>query len=84
MISACKKANQLSDAYKKAMAYCKEVFPFFEEIRYHCDKLELIVDASLWPMAKYRQLLFMQQLKSLLLGMATLAMKLYFCIKVVL
>lgn len=60
MISACKKANQLSDAYKKAMAYCKEVFPFFEEIRYHCDKLELIVDASLWPMAKYRQLLFMQ------------------------
>ena len=60
MISARKKANQLSDAYQKAMAYCKEVFPFFEEIRYHCDKLELIVDASLWPMAKYRQLLFMQ------------------------
>ncbi len=31
MISARKKANQLSDAYQKAMAYCKEVFPFFEE-----------------------------------------------------
>ena len=60
MISARKKANQLSDAHQKAMAYCKEVFPFFEEIRYQCDKLELIVDASLWPMAKYRQLLFMQ------------------------
>ena len=60
MISARKKANRLSDAHQKAMTYCKEVFPFFEEIRYQCDKLELIVDASLWPMAKYRQLLFMQ------------------------
>ncbi|MGB0256170.1 MAG: glutamine synthetase III [Flavobacteriaceae bacterium] len=60
MIEARKKANILEDIHQKATAYCKEVFPFFHEIRYQCDKLELIVDASIWPLAKYRQLLFMQ------------------------
>jgi len=60
MIKARKKANILEDIHQKATAYCKQVFPFFHEIRYQCDKLELIVDASIWPLAKYRQLLFMQ------------------------
>lgn len=60
MIEARKKANILEDIHQKATAYCKGVFPFFQEIRYQCDKLELIVDASIWPLAKYRQLLFMQ------------------------
>ncbi len=58
MIEARKKANKIDDDYKKATEYCDKVKPFFDEIRYHCDKLELLVDNSLWPLAKYRELLF--------------------------
>jgi glutamine synthetase len=48
----------LHDAKEKAMQYRQEVFPFLATIRYHCDKLELLVDDQLWPMSKYRELLF--------------------------
>lgn len=58
MIDARKKANLIGDAEKRAFAYCDEVKPFFEEIRYHSDKLELLVDDELWPLTKYRELLF--------------------------
>ena len=58
MIEARKKANNQNDAIKKAEMYCKEVKPFFDEIRYHCDKLELMVDDEIWPLTKYRELLF--------------------------
>jgi glutamine synthetase len=58
MIDARKKANKIEDAAERADAYCHEVKPFFEEIRYHCDKLELLVDDELWPLTKYRELLF--------------------------
>jgi glutamine synthetase len=58
MINARKKANNTTNAVKKAELYCKEVKPFFEEIRYHCDKLELMVDDEIWPLTKYRELLF--------------------------
>ncbi|MDT0678121.1 glutamine synthetase III [Autumnicola musiva] len=58
MIDARKVANQIEDAEEKAFAYCDDVRPFFEEIRYHCDKLELLVDDELWPLTKYRELLF--------------------------
>ena len=58
MIEKRKQANVLEDDYAKALAYCNEVKPFFDRIRYHCDKLELLVDNSLWPLAKYRELLF--------------------------
>ncbi|WP_047545544.1 glutamine synthetase III [Psychroserpens sp. Hel_I_66] len=53
-----KKANSISDLDKKADAYCNKVKPLFEDIRYHCDKLELLVDDELWPLTKYRELLF--------------------------
>lgn len=52
-----KNANKLQ-GQKAADAYCNKVKPFFDEIRYHCDKLELMVDDNLWPLAKYRELLF--------------------------
>jgi len=52
-----RKANQLK-GQKSAEAYCDKVKPYFEEIRYHCDKLEMMVDDELWPLAKYRELLF--------------------------
>lgn len=58
MIDARKKANKIEDAEKKAFAYCEDVKPYFEIIRYHCDKLELLVDDEIWPLTKYRELLF--------------------------
>ncbi|MDC0642971.1 glutamine synthetase III [Flavobacteriaceae bacterium] len=58
MIEKRKNANLIFDDLKKALAYCNDVKPCFETIRYHCDKLELLVDNSLWPLAKYRELLF--------------------------
>ncbi len=58
MIEARKKANLIEDAEKRAFAYCDDVKPYFEEIRYHCDKLELLVDDEIWPLTKYRELLF--------------------------
>ena len=58
MIEERKKANAIEEGYAKSLAYCNKVKPFFETIRYHCDKLELLVDNSIWPLAKYRELLF--------------------------
>ncbi|TPN84537.1 glutamine synthetase III family protein [Aquimarina algicola] len=53
-----RKANKLDDLEKKASDYCNKVKPMFDEIRYSCDKLELLVDDELWPLTKYRELLF--------------------------
>ena len=58
MIEARKKANKLEDAYQMALAYEKNVKPYLDEIRAHIDKLELIVDNEIWPLPKYRELLF--------------------------
>ncbi|MGB0166745.1 MAG: glutamine synthetase III [Luteibaculum sp.] len=58
MIEARKKANAIEDAHKMALAYCDEVKPFFDTIRYHSDKLEMLVDDEYWPLPKTRELLF--------------------------
>ncbi|NRD22983.1 glutamine synthetase III [Winogradskyella litoriviva] len=58
MTEARKLYNKQIDIEKKAKGYCNKVKPFFEEIRYHCDKLELMIDDELWPLTKYRELLF--------------------------
>jgi len=58
MISSRKKANEINDPHKKAIEYSKKVLTKMDLIRYHCDKLELLVDNTLWPLAKYRELLF--------------------------
>ncbi|WP_298550846.1 glutamine synthetase III [uncultured Algibacter sp.] len=58
MIGARKKANNIEDIEKKAHAYCNNVKSLFDDIRYHCDKLELLVDDEIWPLTKYRELLF--------------------------
>lgn len=58
MIDARKKVNKFEDLEKRAHDYCHKVKPYFEEIRYHCDKLEMLVDDQLWPMTKYREMLF--------------------------
>lgn len=58
MTEARKKANNAKDGETTAALYCDEVKPYFDVIRYHCDKLELLVDDELWPLTKYRELLF--------------------------
>ena len=58
MIQTRKKLNDIEDEFHKAKSYCDKVLPFLTDIRYHCDKLELVVDDDLWPLAKYRELLF--------------------------
>ena len=57
MVDERKKANKFN-GLKSAELYCKNVKPFFAQIRYHCDKLETMVDDNLWPLTKYRELLF--------------------------
>lgn len=59
MIDARKAANKLEDEREKAYAYDKNVRPLLDVIRYHVDKLELIVDNEMWPLPKYREMLFM-------------------------
>jgi glutamine synthetase len=58
MTEARRKANAVEDNYKKALAYESKVKPYLDEIRVHIDKLELIVDNEMWPLPKYRELLF--------------------------
>jgi glutamine synthetase len=58
MVEERKKANVIEDTYKKAIAYEAKVKPYLEDIRSHIDKLELIVDNEIWPLPKYRELLF--------------------------
>ena len=58
MIEARKKANVITDAKKQAVEYCEKVKCFFDVIRYHVDKLELLIDDESWPLPKYRELLF--------------------------
>ena len=58
MINERKMANSIDNTTKKAEIYCSKVKPLFDDIRYHCDKLELLIDDELWPLAKYRELLF--------------------------
>lgn len=58
MTEARKKANALTSAEKMAASYCDVVKPYFDIIRDHCDKLELLVDDEIWTLTKYRELLF--------------------------
>ncbi|MBL4578695.1 MAG: glutamine synthetase III [Flavobacteriales bacterium] len=58
MIEQRRRANRIDSERDKAVAYCDRVKPYFDKIRYHVDKLELLVDDELWPLPKYRELLF--------------------------
>jgi glutamine synthetase len=61
MIEARKVANAITDTRTKAIAYNSQVKePFFDEIRYHVDKLELLVDDNEWVLSKYREMLFLR------------------------
>jgi len=58
MVEERKKANTTQNEEEKAFLYCDKVKPYFDKIRYHCDKLELMIDDELWPLVKYREMLF--------------------------
>ena len=58
MIDERRKANVIEDSFNKALAYEKNVKPYLDQIRNHIDRLELIVDNEIWPLPKYRELLF--------------------------
>ncbi len=60
LVEARKIANVLTSGREKAIAYHDTVAPLLESIRYHIDKLELIVDDELWPLPKYREMLFIR------------------------
>jgi glutamine synthetase len=60
LVDARKVANKIESEREKAIAYHDKVVPFFDEIRYNVDKLELIIDDELWPLPKYRELLFIR------------------------
>lgn len=58
MIEERKKANKIDDVKQRAIAYCDKIKVYFDVIRYHVDKLELLVEDESWPLPKYRELLF--------------------------
>ena len=58
MIDQRKACNSIEDPQEMAEMYCDKVKPYFEAIRNYCDKLELLVDDEIWPISKYRELLF--------------------------
>lgn len=59
MVEERKKANKLEDIREKSIAYDEKVKSYFDPIRYHVDKLELLVDDAEWPLPKFRELLFL-------------------------
>lgn len=60
-MTECRKvANRICSQREKAVAYHDTVAPLLEQIRYHIDKLELMVDNELWPLPKYREILFIR------------------------
>lgn len=58
MTAARKEANTIENIREQAGAYCDNVIPFFDKIRYDVDKLELLIDNKYWPLPKYREILF--------------------------
>ncbi|MFP4470027.1 MAG: glutamine synthetase III [Bacteroidales bacterium] len=60
MIEERRIANRIENTEQQAIYYNEKVLPFFDVIRYHVDKLELMVDDKLWPLPKYRELMFLK------------------------
>ena len=60
MVDARRDANKIGSEREKAIAYHDTVAPCMDVIRYHIDKLELMIDNEMWPLPKYRELLFIR------------------------
>ena len=60
MVGKKETVNAIEDIEAKAIAYATEILPYFSQIRGHVDQLEMLVDDDLWPLPKYRELLFIR------------------------
>ena len=60
MAVAIEKAHAAKTTSDSSKAYCDKVKPLFEEIRSHVDALESVIDDNIWPMPKYREMLFIR------------------------
>ena len=60
MLEARKAANKIHETEEKAFAYCEKIYPFFDKIKYHTNKLELLIDDEIWALPKYREMLFVR------------------------
>tara|TARA_Y100000031_G_C7934858_1_gene254393 strand:- start:94 stop:546 length:453 start_codon:yes stop_codon:yes gene_type:complete len=60
MVESRRTANRIQNTYDKALAYKNDVRAYFDEIRKHVDALEMLVDDEMWPLPKYRELLFIK------------------------
>ena len=58
MVEKRKEANRIESIEKKSQIYSADIKPYLESIRYQIDKLELIIDDEIWPLPKYREMLF--------------------------
>lgn len=58
MVEARKVGNKIEDPREKAIFYCDKVKPYFDTLKYHVDKLEMLIDDELWPLPKLREVLF--------------------------
>ena len=58
LVEARKKANRIEDIAQRAKVYSREVKDLMDKVRYSADHLEMIVDDEMWPLPKYRELLF--------------------------
>jgi glutamine synthetase len=58
LVEARKEANVIESYSERAQAYSSTVLPFMEKMRVVADKLEMVVDDELWPLPKYRELMF--------------------------
>ena len=59
LVESRKRANRIADIAQRAKVYSKEVKAYMDKVRYSADHLEMIVDDEMWPLPKYRELLFM-------------------------
>jgi len=60
MIHQRKEANLIENMEERAFFYCNKVKPLMEQIRYHVDKLEVLVEDQMWPLPKYREMMFVK------------------------
>lgn len=60
LLETRRKAEQITEAQEKANVFCKDVIPYLNQLRHHVDALEMLVDDEMWPLPKYREMMFIK------------------------
>lgn len=60
LLNAREKAEEITNAQEKANVFCQEVIPYLNQLRHHVDALEMLVDDEMWPLPKYREMMFIK------------------------